>query len=231
MQENNNGSQKPGGATPPRQSGLSWSTPTTAPTTSTPKTSTQSQPTKAPLAAVKNPLPNMPATPTGPSSKYMGMIAAGVIAGGLLAWGWTNVNTSSQNGSDTSETATLNGENGADLGVNTDGVTTIGAGVGLQILNSQGAGMSVAVEKATLSVPTWIVIYEDKDGKPGNALGAGLFFPENKGGVVELLRATTPGKTYLAVKQADNGDRKFSLKDDLYVSEDGKVEWVTFQTR
>ncbi len=222
MQENTNSNQKQGGATPPRQGGLSWSTPTTTPHTAAPKT---------PTPAVKVSTPTKGAPTPGPSSKYFGMIAAGVIAGGLLAWGWTNINQSSTNTDDTDTKTGLADETGADLGINTDSVSSLGTGVGLQILTSQGAGMSVAVEKATVSVPTWIVIYEDRDGKPGNALGAGLFFPENKGGVVELLRATSPGKTYLAVKQADNGDRKFSLKDDVYVSEEGEVEWVSFQTR
>jgi len=82
-----------------------------------------------------------------------------------------------------------------------------------------------------VSAPTWIVVYENNAGQPGNALGAALFFPENQGGTVELLRGTTAGKSYLATEQVDNGDRKFSLKDDQFLSEDGVPQWVTFEVK
>jgi len=35
----------------------------------------------------------------------------------------------------------------------------------------------------------------------------------------------------LAAEQVDNGDRKFSLKDDQLVMVGGAIQWVTFETK
>ncbi len=158
------------------------------------------------------------------------MVVIGVIAGVALAWGWaswrSSPGTTASNGTATT-TATTSGNT---LGVDTTSVPALGSNPGLTIMSPQAAGNSVAVGKAIVSVPTWIVIYEDNNGAPGNALGAALFFPEGQTGTVELLRATMPGKTYLAAKQVDNGDHKFSLKDDQFLTEGGHVQWVSFET-
>lgn len=219
MQDNNNQNQKPD-HNAPKQGGLSWSMPSSQVATSTPQ---------KPVVPLKQTAPSAaPVAQSSSSAKYIGMIVVGVIAGVLLAWGFAawRAAPSGEVSSNGSTATTTNG-----LGVSTTTLPAAGSDASFSIMSPQAAGMSVAIAKVAVSAPTWIVIYENKDGVPGNALGAALFFPESKSGTVELLRGTTAGKSYLAVKQVDNGDRKFSLKGDQYLSENGEVRWVTFETR
>ncbi len=199
---------KQGGYTPPSQSGLSWSTPV-------------QNPMPAQKSAVTSKVQVMPATPASNSAKYIGMIVFGVIAGIIIAWSWSSFN--SPKGS----TSTA----GTELGVDASTALPLGSGFGLTIASPQIAGNSVVVAKVIVSSPTWVVVYENNAGQPGNALGAALFSPESQTGTVELLRGTTAGKSYLATEQVDNGDRKFSLKDDQFLSKDGAPQWVTFEVK
>jgi hypothetical protein len=209
MQEHN-GKEKENGSASPNQSGLSWSEPTVPPA---PKPVT---PTTAPSVVA-------PAVAAGMSAaKLTGMIVVGVIVGIVVAWAWVALRNSGT-------TASIQNNNNSTGGTTTTQTVGQGSDPALTIASPQKAGKSVAVEKAIVSVPTWIVVYENRDGKPGNALGAALFFPSRQTGSVELLRATTAGKTYLIAKQTDNGDRKFSLRNDPLVSEGGAVQWVTLQ--
>jgi len=199
MSENNSNDQK--------QGGLSWTTPAQSP-----------MPVQKPVIT-----PNvqmMPPKQASNSTKYISMIVLGVIAGVIIAWGYSALRSPQ-------EAST------ADTNTSSDTSTALisASGLGLTIASPQIAGNSVAVAKAAVSAPTWIVVYENNAGQPGNALGAALFFPENQGGTVELLRGTTAGKSYLATEQVDNGDRKFSLKDDQFLSEDGVPQWVTFEVK
>ena len=200
MSENNSNDQK--------QGGLSWTTPAQSP-----------MPVQKPVIT-----PNvqmMPPKQASNSTKYISMIVLGVIAGVIIAWGYSALR-SPQEAASTADTNT---------GSDTSTALISASGLGLTIASPQIAGNSVAVAKAAVSAPTWIVVYENNAGQPGNALGAALFFPENQGGTVELLRGTTAGKSYLATDQVDNGDRKFSLKDDQFLSVDGSPQWVTFEVK
>ena len=201
-----------------KQGGLSWSTP--AQPTATPKPAAAPAPVRAPAAA---------AAGGARTGAYMGMLAVGILAGVVLAWGWSATRSSPSATSGTASTTATTGS--TSLGVNVNSVPAVGADPSLSIMSPQPAGASVAVSKAIVSAPTWVVVYENKEGKPGNALGAALFFPEKQAGTVSLLRATVSGKSYLAVRQVDNGDRKFSLRGDPYLAEDGNVQWVTFEVR
>ncbi len=211
----------------PKQNNLSWSTPN------------QNQNQKPSTAPQK---PAMPAQavlpPTGPKSdtpKYVGMIVLGVIVGVLGAWAFASIRSGStaSNATSTEQSATSMAATDATssmaLGVNTNSLGAM-TDDGLTISSPQKAGPTVAIDKAVVSAPTWVVVYEDNAGQPGRALGATLFFPGNPTGSVNLLRATVVGKSYLAAKQLDNGDRQFSLHTDQFVTENGKVQWVTFTT-
>jgi hypothetical protein len=86
-----------------------------------------------------------------------------------------------------------------------------------------------------VSQPTWVVIYEDHAGVPGNALGAALFLPQSgnaaQSGTVELLRGTLPGQTYFAGEALDDGDKVFSLASDKPVRDaQGNPVLVEFTT-
>lgn len=190
----------------------------------------QNQPQKPLLPVSSAPVPVT--TSGGNTAKYAGMVVVGVIAGVLIAWGWSSWRpspASTTNGTATTTSSTTSTSTGGTTAVDTSTASLSSAS--LSITSPQPAGDSVAVASAIVSAPTWVVIYEDNNGKPGNALGAALFFPGSPSGTVELLRATTAGKTYLAVKQVDNGDRKFSLKTDQLLAEGGQVQWVTFETK
>lgn len=101
-------------------------------------------------------------------------------------------------------------------------------------VSPQDAGLEVAISSATVSVPTWVVVYESVNGEPGRALGATLFFPATNGksGTVSLLRATEPGQSYLIGENTDSGDRVFALHgDEPVVDLAGQPVWYTFTTK
>ena len=83
-----------------------------------------------------------------------------------------------------------------------------------------------------VSVPTWVVIYENYNGQPGNVLGAGLFVAGRTSGVVDLLRGTLPGQTYFAGESRDDGDHMYSMDNDPAVRDaNGNPVWIKFETK
>lgn len=77
----------------------------------------------------------------------------------------------------------------------------------------------------------WVAIHEDREGKPGNILGA-TWLPvgESKEVKVELLRSMEAGKTYYAMLHDDDGDKKFNYKNDLSLpSATGEPIMVAFR--
>ncbi len=100
----------------------------------------------------------------------------------------------------------------------TDTESQTAVATGPLVVETQYAGMSVAVAHVEVSSPTWVAVYESSNGKPGNILGAALFLTSTENGTVELLRATRADQEYLVGEFTDNGDRVFSLKADAPVS-------------
>ncbi len=82
----------------------------------------------------------------------------------------------------------------------------------LEVPTPQNAGTSVAVSSITADGPVWAVVYEDNNGKVGNALGAARFTPPHTEGTIELLRTTLPNLTYFVGLTADTPDHTFSIK-------------------
>lgn len=80
-------------------------------------------------------------------------------------------------------------------------------------VDSQDAGLSVAVASMHLTRPSWVAI---KDAN-GWILGAGWFAANATSGTVPLLRGTTPGQTYTALIYVDNGDKAFDFHIDALV--------------
>ncbi len=94
----------------------------------------------------------------------------------------------------------------------------------------QSAGPSVTITHLNIAKPTWVVVYVSREGKPGLALGARLFFAGDKQGKVGLLRNTQAGQSYFVGLSVDNGDRVFSLtKDKPLADADGGPLWATFR--
>ena len=98
----------------------------------------------------------------------------------------------------------------------------------LIVPSPQQAGQSVIVTQAAVSSPTWVVVYENQGGAPGNVLGAQLFYTSGPG-IVTLLRGTEAGQTYYVGRSVDNGDHKYTKADDKpALNTDGSMQTVTF---
>lgn len=191
----------------PQKNGLSW---TDTPKPVTPAAPAQSQPvppstptpksnpTPAPKQPVKQTAPGAPE----PSKKNLGLtFAGGIVLCALIIWGVTalrsddtksptdTTDTPSQVGTDTSEPDT------------TEVIT----------VEDQAAGKNVAVSGLALTEPTWIVVYDEKDGAPAGILGAVLVFPPQTSTLVPLVRATVSGNKYLVGQSMTNaGSHIFS---------------------
>lgn len=215
MQQSNGGDKQN-----TQQGGLSWSI---------------TQPQKQ-ANVQKSVMPAQKAPAAGPSTgTYIGLIVVGIVVGILAAWAYSAMRSPDTETASTTSTSTSQTSNTASTGTQSATSTSSGLAAGsdpsLTVMSPQKPGTSVAIYKAIVSSPTWVVVYENNNGKPGNALGAALFFPDRQAGTVELLRATVSGKSYLLAKQTDNGDRKFSLKNDPFLTENGEIMWVTVEVR
>ena len=161
------------------------------------------------------------------------VVALAFVALAVLVFNATNKTSSSDDASATS-TAARQGTTTATTATKSVAtpVTTTMTNNSLVITSPQDAGLQVAVSNVTVSVPTWVVVYENHNGQPGNALGAALFTADRTSGVVDLLRGTLPGQTYIAGEAQDDGDHIFSMQNDPAVRDaQGNPVWVSFKTR
>jgi len=184
---------------------------------------------------------NQPST-----GRMVGIFVSGVVVGGLLIWGWSSVTPSTNNnsagvansntptGSDTGAVDTTGSVTGTTAPTPTDTTTSANTGLNLAVASTQPAGSQVAVTSATVSQPTWIIVYDNVNGKPGKALGAHLATPAENGkaSVVHLMRATVAGQTYLVGERVDNGDKNYSTALDKEVlGTDGKPAYITLHVQ
>ena len=202
MSETNNASnQKPS---------LSWSqTPPPAPTQ--PVTPPPQKPSASKAAA--------PAEGSNVGA-YVSIFVAGIVIGALIGWGITSarsggtpsatMSTSTMTETGTGTSTSMTGTTGSTTGASDTDMNA----ASIVVPSPQQAGFAVAISKMSVSEPTWLVVYEDHNGTPGNAIGAGLFFAGNTSGTVELLRATLPGQSYLVGESLDDGDKIFSIDND-----------------
>jgi hypothetical protein len=237
MQGTNNGQ---GNQNNQKQSSLSWSQPPQGsgnaggakPISQVASSPVQSK-ISAPQATAK---PVMPApkkaTSNGGSGagRMAGIFAAGIVVGLVIGWGWFSLRTTpvevATHTDSTSQTGSVaKGGTGSETSGSTSGVSAgssvapsgvAGSATGLSV-GVQSAGTQVAVSSVSVSAPTWVVVFDNNKGKPGNALGAALFFPGQKSGTVELLRATVVGNSYLVGEYVDNGNHIFSKQEDTQV--------------
>jgi hypothetical protein len=80
---------------------------------------------------------------------------------------------------------------------------------------NQKPGRTASVSSAETDKESWIAIHEDREGKPGNILGAkkiGVGATQNI--EVSLLREMKDGGTYYAMLHAEDGDGSFDYKKD-----------------
>jgi hypothetical protein len=235
---NSNSQQKP--QNDPQKTGLSWSQPV--------NTTQQNKPSQ------NRTTDTTPASNDADSSGRVVSIVVGiVIVFALVAWGIaalhnhsgssemsmaTSTDTGTDTGSTTSQTPANDGGMSTPVTSDTAPSSTISSTSMMKGTNAtfaaptpQDAGTAVSIDNLNISQPTWIIVYESTGGAPGNILGAGLFFPGDTSGTVQLLRATTSGQTYFVTAAVDNGDKIFSAKDEQpVVDSTGKQVWITIQT-
>jgi hypothetical protein len=167
---------------------------------------------------------------------YVSIFIAGVIIGALVGWGIAGSHHGGLTALTATSTETAATSTSSQGQHSTAPVLNITSTSGDFVISSpQTAGFDVAVSRVVVSQPTWVVVYEDHAGVPGNALGAELFLPQSgnaaQSGTVELLRGTLPGLTYLAGEALDDGDKVFSLESDKPVRDaQGNPVLVEFTT-
>lgn len=112
--------------------------------------------------------------------------------------------------------------------------SSVGASADVVVAENQTAGDSVLVKLASLAQDGWIVVHEDRAGKPGNVLGAtyraaGLYNNVS----VHLLRGTSAGGTYYVMIHKDDGNKDdFSLQTDSAVMTGaGEPVMIAFKTQ
>jgi len=207
MQNNPQNNQKPG---------LSWSTPAAPAKPAAP-------------APVQNNQPMQKALPVGMSQSsmagYIGMLVGGIVIGVLLAWGYSALRSPS------SPTATATTTSNSTTVATTNASGDTGAAANLELAATQRAGMSVAIDSVKVTKPTWVVVYDNVNGKQGNTLGAHLFSTSGSG-TVTLLRATKAGTEYFVGMRVDNGDGKYTRANDAAVTgANGQELVVTFKAQ
>jgi len=171
------------------------------------------------------------------------MFIMGIIVGALITWIWFDTRPSAQNtaqeGSGYLAIDKTSGAKGAAISgtpaANADASTSSGAALGektndtISVPTPQNAGTSVAVSSISAEGAVWAVVYEDINGKVGNALGAARFTPPYAGGSIELLRSTLPNLTYFVGLTADTPDHTFSIKTNAPIlGQDGNQVMTQF---
>jgi len=163
------------------------------------------------------------------NQKTIVAFAAGLLIGGLLVWvfgGSPNTENADTNQTDTQE-ASEEIELG-DIEETEDEDTEDAAeikpamqtGDGEIDVAAQKAGNKVALTSATFpSDEGWVGVRDYVNGQPAGLLGVARYSKE-QGLIPEeviLQRSTQTGKTYAVVFYKENGDRVFSLANDVQV--------------
>jgi hypothetical protein len=229
MPANQNGSTN--GTQGEKKPTLSWSTPV-APVQAT---AGAAQPIKAVTPTPMQKSAAAAVATKSSSGKIVGWVIAVVVVVALAGWGLVALH-SKNTAEAPMDTHVGTNTNALVSGTNTSAATqtapTSGGSASIVIPSPQNAGMRVTVSQIDVPASTWVVVYEDRNGKPGNALGAAWFSQGMHSGVVELLRGTLAGQSYLVGESRDNGDKVFSLQTDQAVSDaQGNPLWVPLQVR
>lgn len=229
--QNNSSGQKP--------SGLSWSQPQqpNSLTPNIPVTPTVPPISAAPAPATPaiNPATQQSSTPIitiphaekSTTSRTIAVVSGLVIVVAFTAWAIASRNK------DEAKEPVIPGTVATTTTPTPTNTSTAGAELhGLTVPSPQDAGSRVTISHIEVTRPTWVVVYENIDGKVGNVLGAAAFSPGVTSGSVELLRNTRAGAAYLVGEAHDDGDGMYSLHQDPAVRDsNGSVSLVQFQTR
>jgi hypothetical protein len=143
--------------------------------------------------------------------KLIAVFVVGVIIGGGSVWMWLGKSADTDGVSKADkERISESGETANVL--SSGGIISDETGNAILVQN-QARGNSVSIDTVVLSQIGWVAIHEDRDGEPGNILGAKLFDVGRNSGTVELLRPTVEGGIYYAMlhDEADIGNNGFAF--------------------
>ncbi|PJC56219.1 hypothetical protein CO026_01545 [Candidatus Kaiserbacteria bacterium CG_4_9_14_0_2_um_filter_41_32] len=157
----------------------------------------------------------------------------GLLIGGLLVWAFSGTESvtpksttddkvdttaTTDSGSDNTKTAIIDEKK---IVVTPEPTAVLPVGDGsVKVADDQVAGSRVALASATFPIKEgWIGVRDYDNGNLGGLLGV-VRFSEEQGLVptsIILQRATVAGKNYAIVFYTENGDREFSLANDVQV--------------
>jgi len=177
---------------------------------------------------------------TNKNQKTVVAFVAGLLVGGLLVWMFSassdNKKTAEEFNQDDVQGEVSDVDEDVSVEKNTnasekDAVkkviapAVVATGSGSITVEDQAPGAVVTLGSVTFPVDAgWVVVHEvNTDGSLGNILGASRYGLKESltPKTVELLRATTLGKTYHVVMYNDNGDKVFDKADDVPVTTEG----------
>lgn len=163
----------------------------------------------------------------------VGAFVLGLIIGVLISSLWSKTEKNAvelKNSTTTAEKSTVVDETATSAqSSNEVAVTTVSKSP--LVINDQRAGLSVMVAEAEVADTNWVVIHEDRNGVPSNALGAARFVGGTTSGTIELLRGTVAGQKYHGIIYKDDGDKIFSMERDVPLRDEaGNPVGVVFKT-
>jgi hypothetical protein len=82
------------------------------------------------------------------------------------------------------------------------------------LVSDQVSGESVFVDSVEVDSKTWVAVQANRDGVPGNVLGARRIEAPVSSLEIPLLRTTVPGEVYFVLLQEDNGNNQYDLYQD-----------------
>lgn len=119
---------------------------------------------------------------------------------------------------------------GQPVGLPSDGVQETPEAMVLEdkvVVTDYEAGMTATAASVSLQEAGYVVIHEDKDGKPGAVLGNSEFLAkgESENIVVTLSRESVEGEVLYAMLHSDDGDAEFSFPgpDVPLADEEGNI--------
>lgn len=159
------------------------------------------------------------------TKKLVGIAIIAFLAGALMMWfaGGKNPRVIVVEGDANDDTQTMDA---------TDKDKTTSNASGMLEARNQPPGDSVLIDAAILVQNGWVVIHEDRNGQPGNILGARrLGEGSHTGEQVALLRGTVGGLTYYAMLHNEDGDGVFDHTKDLPLrNESNEIIMARFET-
>lgn len=154
----------------------------------------------------------------------------GLLIGGLLVWAFSGPAASApevnETANETEETEEMDSEaeemdeDEGDTESTTTPVATLPIGDGSVTVTDQSASNRIALSSVTYPISEgWIGVRDYQSGQLGSLLGV-VRFSESQGLVpdeIVLQRSTVAGQEYAVVLYTENGDRQFSLADDVQI--------------